>query len=131
MQLAEQERIDIDAPITDYLADFHIVIPFEGASPVTLRQLMCHRSGMVRESPVGGYLDGSEAGIAASIASLEPCVLVNPPNTKTRYSNIGVTLVRSGGGSCQWAIIRAVSSRPLAAAHRDDPIRLAGRWPCA
>ena len=93
MQLVEQNRIDIDAPITDYLADFRIVIPFEGASPVTLRQLMCHRSGMVRESPVGGYLDGSEPGIVASIASLEPCVLVNPPNNKTRYSNIGVTLV--------------------------------------
>jgi serine beta-lactamase-like protein LACTB len=93
MQLAEQGKLDIDAPIMECLPDFRIVNPFGNAAPITLRQLMCHRSGMVRESPVGGYLDGSEPSVAASIASLESCVLVNPPDTKTRYSNIGATLV--------------------------------------
>lgn len=93
MQLAEQGRLNIDAQITDILPDFHIVNPFGNAAPITLRQFMCHRSGMVRESPVGGYLDGSEPSVAASVASLESCVLVNPPDTKTRYSNIGATLV--------------------------------------
>ncbi len=93
MQLVEQGKLDIDAPLSKCLPGFRIVVPFENASPITLRQLMCHRSGMVRESPVGGYLDDSQPSIAQSIASLESCVLVNPPNTKTRYSNIGVTIV--------------------------------------
>ncbi len=93
MQLVEQGKLDLDAPITRYLPEFRIEVPFDNAGPITLRQLMCHRSGMVRESPVGGYLDGSEPGIEATIASLQSCALVNPPNTKTRYSNVGPTIV--------------------------------------
>ncbi len=93
MQLVEQGKLDLDAPLSKCLPGFRIVVPFENATPITLRQLMCHRSGIVRESPVGGYLDDSQPSIAQSIASLESCVLVNPPNTKTRYSNIGVTIV--------------------------------------
>ncbi len=93
MQLVEQGKLDIDRPINEQLPDFQIVVPFHDARPMTLRQLMCHRSGMVRESPVGGYLDDSEPGVAASVASLQSCVLVNPPDTKTRYSNIGATIV--------------------------------------
>src|SRR6266850_3002732 len=45
MQLAEQGRLDIDAPIANYLPDFRIIVPFENAKPITLRQLMCHRAG--------------------------------------------------------------------------------------
>jgi CubicO group peptidase (beta-lactamase class C family) len=93
MQLAEQGKLDIDAPVVNYAPQFRIVIPFPGAKPITLRQLMCHRSGLVRESPVGGYFDDSEPSVTDSIASLAQCVLVNPPDTKTRYSNIGVTVV--------------------------------------
>jgi len=93
MQLAEQGKLDIDAPVTNYDPQFRIVVPFTGAKPITLRQLMCHRSGLIRESPVGGYLDDSEPSAADSVASLAHCVLVNPPGTKTRYSNIGVTVV--------------------------------------
>lgn len=93
MQLVEQDKLDLDVPLQQALPGFRIVVPFENASPVTLRQFMCHRSGLVRESPVGSYFDDSEPSIEESIASLESCVLVNPPNTKTRYSNIGATVV--------------------------------------
>ena len=92
MQLVEAGKLDLDAPVTKWLPDFRIVDPFETASPITLRQLMCHRSGIVRESPVGGYFDDRQPSPEQSIASLSSCVLVNPPGTKTRYSNIGVTL---------------------------------------
>lgn len=93
MQLVEQGKLDLDAPLSKVLPSFRIVIPFEDAKPITLRQLMCHRSGLVRESPVGGYFDDSQPSMGESIASLASCVLVNPPDTKTRYSNIGVTVV--------------------------------------
>lgn len=93
MQLVEQGKLDIDRPVTDYLPDFHIVDSFEDAEPVTLRQLMCHRSGLVRESPVGGYLDPNEPSIDESVASLADCVRVLPPAKVTKYSNIGVTVV--------------------------------------
>ncbi|MEX0977301.1 MAG: serine hydrolase domain-containing protein, partial [Pirellulales bacterium] len=93
MQLAEQGKLDLDAPIEDALPDFAIQVPFEGAKAITIRQLLCHRSGMIRESPVGGYLDASQPTIDATLASVARCVLVNPPDTKTRYSNVGPTIV--------------------------------------
>ncbi len=93
MQLVEQGKVNLDEPVVTYWPGFRIVAPFHDADPITLRQLMCHRSGLVRESPVGGYLDPNEPTIAATVASLADCVLVHPPNSKTKYSNIGVTVV--------------------------------------
>ena len=93
MQLAEQSKLDLDAPIEAALPDFSIQVPFEQAGPITIRQLLCHRSGMIRESPVGGYLDPSQPTIEATLASVARCALINPPDTKTRYSNLGPTIV--------------------------------------
>jgi CubicO group peptidase (beta-lactamase class C family) len=93
MQLVEQGKLDLDAPIEQALGEFRIVVPFHKAEPITPRQLLCHRSGMIRESPVGGYLDNSQPTVAATVASVANCVLVNPPNTKSRYSNVGPTIV--------------------------------------
>jgi len=92
-QLAEQGKLDLDGPVSQYDPNFRIVNPFADAVPVTLRQLMCHRSGMVRESPVGGYFDASGPTLAATVGSIVPCVLVHPPNTRTRYSNVGPSIV--------------------------------------
>jgi CubicO group peptidase (beta-lactamase class C family) len=93
MQLAEQGKLDLDAPIQAALPDFSIQFPFERARPITIRQLLCHRSGMIRESPLGGYLDPSQPTVEATLASVARCALVNPPDTKTRYSNVGPTIV--------------------------------------
>ena len=49
MQLVERGVLSLDAPITSYLPDFHPLNPFGKA--ITLRQLMSHRSGLVREPP--------------------------------------------------------------------------------
>jgi CubicO group peptidase (beta-lactamase class C family) len=90
MQLAEAGRLDLDAPVESYGHDLLPANPFTNC--VTLRQLLCHRSGMIRESPVGGYLDLSQPGLAGTVESVSQCVLVNPPNSKTRYSNVGPSL---------------------------------------
>lgn len=102
MQLVEQGKLDLDAPIRDALPEFSIVVPFAKAEPITIRQLLCHRSGMIREAPVGGYLDPNQPTIEATLKSVADCVLVNPPDSKTRYSNVGPTIVgaavaRQGG----------------------------------
>lgn len=93
MQLVENGQLDLDAPVQDALPDFCIVVPFPDAGPITIRQLLCHRSGMIREAPVGGYLDPSEPTVAQTVASVASTVLVNPPNSRTRYSNVGPTIV--------------------------------------
>jgi CubicO group peptidase (beta-lactamase class C family) len=89
MQLVEQGKLDLDAPIP---ADRLPANPFPGAPPVTLRQLLSHRSGLQRESSVGGYFDASEPTLGATVASLRGSVLVSPPGSENRYSNIGPSL---------------------------------------
>src|SRR5438128_8130233 len=54
MQLVERGSLDLDAPVTKYLPDFKPINRFDD-KPITLRQLMTHRSGLVREPPVGHY----------------------------------------------------------------------------
>src|SRR5437588_10600106 len=55
MRLVERGALDLDAPVAKYLPDFKPGNPF--GKPITLRQMMAHRSGLVREPPVGNYFD--------------------------------------------------------------------------
>ncbi|RCS54046.1 serine hydrolase [Bremerella cremea] len=91
MQLVEQGKLDIDAPVQEILPDFTPENPYD--TPITLHQLMSHRSGLVREPPVGNYFDPTEPTLAETIASLNQTKLVYPPNTKTKYSNAAVSVV--------------------------------------
>ena len=65
MQLVEQAKLDLDAPITTYLTDFAPRNLFN--RPITLRQLMAHRSGLCRESPVGSYFDATSPSLEATV----------------------------------------------------------------
>lgn len=90
MQLAEAGELDIDAPVRRYLPEF--APAGVGDAPITLRQLMSHRSGLVREPPAGHYFDDSGATLAATVASLSGVPLVYEPGTRTKYSNAGVAV---------------------------------------
>src|SRR5438874_47696 len=69
MQLVERGELDLDAPIQKYLPDFQPHNPFH--KDVTLRQLMSHRAGLLREPPVGNYFDPSELSLSAMVHSLK------------------------------------------------------------
>lgn len=92
MQQVEAGKLDLDAPVQRFTPDFRVESRFTNAVPITLRQLLCHRSGLIRESPVGGYFDDRQPTVLATVRSVTDCALVNPPNTQTRYSNLGATL---------------------------------------
>jgi len=91
MQLAERGEIDIDAPVTTYLPDFRP--KGDGAASMTLRHLMSHRAGLMREPPVGHYFDPAGSTLAAMVASLNDRDLVYEPGTRAKYSNAGIGLV--------------------------------------
>ena len=91
MQLVERGQLDLDAPVQKYLPDFHPHNPF--GTPITLRQLMSHRSGLLREPPIGNYFDPSELSLRAMVQSLNDTTLVYEPETHTKYSNAGVAVV--------------------------------------
>ncbi|HMJ89533.1 MAG TPA: serine hydrolase [Candidatus Acidoferrum sp.] len=89
MQQVEVSKLDLDAPLPPDVLPLN---PFSNAPAVTLRQLLCHRSGLQREPAIGGYLDDDEPGLPATIASVPPGVLVTRPGEKTRYSNLGPSI---------------------------------------
>jgi CubicO group peptidase (beta-lactamase class C family)/D-alanyl-D-alanine dipeptidase len=91
MQLVERGELDLDAPVTQYLPSFRPTNRFE--KPITIRQLMTHRSGLCRETPAGSYFDPTEPSLAETIASLNQTEIVYEPGTRTKYSNAAIALV--------------------------------------
>jgi CubicO group peptidase (beta-lactamase class C family)/D-alanyl-D-alanine dipeptidase len=91
MRLVEQGKLDLDAPVTNYLPDFKPRSPF--VKPITLRQLMSHQAGLVREPPVGSYFDASSPTLAETVKSLNQTALVYAPETRLKYSNAGLATV--------------------------------------
>ena len=89
MQQVEAGRLDLDAPLPD---EFLPLNPFPESPAVTLRHILCHRSGLQREGAVGGYLDPSEPSLADTVASVRSGVLVTEPGKKMRYSNLAPSI---------------------------------------
>src|SRR6266567_890829 len=91
MQMVEAGKINLDAPVSQYIPDFHPQNQF--AKPITLRELMSHRSGLLREPPVGNYFDPTEPTLQATVRSMNSTQLVYEPGTHLKYSNAGIAVV--------------------------------------
>jgi CubicO group peptidase (beta-lactamase class C family)/D-alanyl-D-alanine dipeptidase len=91
MQLVERGEIDLDVPVTNYLPNFKPNNHFDKA--ITLRQLMSHRSGLVREPPVGHYFDDTFPSLAQTVQSLNSTTLVYAPEKRIKYSNAAIATV--------------------------------------
>src|SRR6266851_8600941 len=81
MQLVEAGKVNLDAPVSQYLPDFHPHNPFQES--ITLRELMSHRSGLLREPPVGNYFDPDGPTLEATVQSMNSTELIYPPGTRT------------------------------------------------
>ncbi len=117
MRLCEQGRVDLDVPVTTYLPDFAPHNPFGG--DITLRQLLGHRAGLVREPPVGHYFDPGEPSLAATVHSLNDTRLVFAPGSTFKYSNPGPAVVGQ--------VIANLTGRPFEDAVRElvlEPLAL-------
>jgi CubicO group peptidase (beta-lactamase class C family)/D-alanyl-D-alanine dipeptidase len=91
MMLVEMGLIDLDVPVQRYLPEFNPKNPFK--KDITLRQMVSHRSGLVRESPVGNYFDDSGPTLAETVKSINTTALVYAPETTTSYSNAALATV--------------------------------------
>lgn len=91
MQLVEKGEVDLDAPVRKYLPDFAPKNPSD--KPITLRQMMSHRSGLTREPAVGHYFDPTGPSLADTVKSLNATELVYPPEARTKYSNAAIAVV--------------------------------------
>jgi serine beta-lactamase-like protein LACTB len=90
MQMVESGSLDIDAPISEYLPDFKPENPFN--IKITLRHLMSHHSGLVREPPVGNYFDPTMPTLYETVKSLNRTKLVLEPGSGIKYSNAAIAV---------------------------------------
>jgi CubicO group peptidase (beta-lactamase class C family) len=92
--------VDLDTSIATYLPDFHFKSKFEEKpeNKITLRHLLCHKSGLQHSAPVGNTYDWqpdySWRGISFDehIASINNTWLRNPVGKEYFYSNCGADL---------------------------------------
>jgi D-alanyl-D-alanine dipeptidase/CubicO group peptidase (beta-lactamase class C family) len=91
MNLVDGGQADLDAPVTRYLPTFQPHNPFGAA--ITLRRLMGHRSGLVREPVRGSVFDSTSPPLAEVVASLNATTVVSEPGSSEKYSDAGVSVV--------------------------------------
>ena len=84
MKLFEQGLVRIDDPVTNYLPEFE-----GGNSPITIRELMTHFSGLPPDLDLDPPWNGYETGIRKALGTMP----VNPPGTKFVYSDINFELL--------------------------------------
>src|SRR5439155_1223313 len=90
--------------------------PFD--TPITLRHLMTHRAGLVREPPVGNYFDSVNADLGKTVESLNQTTLLYAPGTKIKYSNSGVAVVGY--------VLEKTQGQPFAKYVRENTLDLLG-----
>jgi CubicO group peptidase (beta-lactamase class C family) len=113
MQLVERGLVDLNVPVSEYLPDFRPENPFHGNTEgslgrdVTLRKLLSHTSGLIREPKSGHYLDDSCPPLSKTVTELGSSVLKNDPAAGVfSYSNAGIAVVG--------AVVERVSGVPYA-----------------
>lgn len=90
LQLAREGKLALTDPVTKHVPGFKPRSAFD--EPVTLRHLLAHCSGLVREPPVGSYFSPGTATRAEMVASLNGTDLVYAPGTRYKYSNAAFAL---------------------------------------
>jgi uncharacterized protein YbbC (DUF1343 family)/CubicO group peptidase (beta-lactamase class C family) len=84
MKLFEEGKVRMADPVTAYLPEFE-----GGSSPITVRDLMTHYSGLKPDLDLEPIWSGYETGIRKALAEMP----VNPPGTKFVYSDINYVLL--------------------------------------
>ena len=113
MKLVERGDLDLDAPVSDVLTSFKPESDFDEA--ITLRQLMSHRSGLLREPPVGHYFDDTVPTLEQTVDSLNQTALVAAPGSLSKYSNAGIAVVGR--------VLETATQQPFEAAVTDLVLR--------
>ena len=94
MQLYEQGKVALDAPVMTYLPEFGV----NGKDKVTVRELLTHYSGLPPDVKLSDAWTGKDEGVRRAMTS----GLDTPPGTAFKYSDInfitlGVLVERLSG----------------------------------
>ncbi|PQO25801.1 esterase [Blastopirellula marina] len=109
MQLVEEGKVDLDAPVATYLPEFR----GNDKETITIKQLLIHTSGLTPDNALSDYENGW-AGAYQKICNLK---LLSEPGQRFRYSDVGFILLGE--------VVARVSKMPLdqyAAQHLFKPL---------
>jgi CubicO group peptidase (beta-lactamase class C family) len=88
LRLAEEGRLDLDAPVSRYCPEFP-----DKPWPVTVRQLLCHQGGVRHYRPHEQPLTRRFTSLAQGLALFRDDPLVHEPGTRILYSTYGYSLL--------------------------------------
>jgi CubicO group peptidase (beta-lactamase class C family) len=92
MQLSEKGLVDIDVPLIEYLPDFTVKSRFPEGKPITIRDILCHHSGLPCDN-LAGYFTNNLESFHSAIPYLQNAYTVCPPGQRFYYSNLGYELL--------------------------------------
>jgi CubicO group peptidase (beta-lactamase class C family) len=92
MQLAEQGKINIDNPINEYIPEFSVKSRFESTRPITIRDILCHHSGLPCDN-LSGYINDDPEAFHSAVPFLKNTYTVCPPGEIFYYSNLGYEIL--------------------------------------
>lgn len=118
MQLAEDGKLSLDAPVTRYLKDFKMADP--RYKDITVRMLLNHSSGLMGSGLAGAILfdDADDSAVDDLLETLSTQRLVADPGTYSVYCNDGFTLAQ--------LIVEAVSGQDFMEYIRENILVPAG-----
>ena len=104
MQLRDQGKLQLDDPVVAHLPWFNMPNPYADAPVMTIRHLLTHTAGLPREAAFPYWTDGQFPTLAQIQASVGQQITAVPPETRFKYSNLGLSLAG--------AIVAQVASLP-------------------
>lgn len=115
MQLAEQGKIDLEAPVRRFLPDFKTTVP-EESDRIRVKDLLYQTSGFSKFDGVAALTQG-DSTIGDHIGRLSKTSLVRAPGTSFEYSNLNYNvlggLVESVSGTSYATYVKSHLFEPL------------------
>jgi D-alanyl-D-alanine carboxypeptidase len=105
LHLRDQGKLNLDDPVVKHLSWFQLKNQPADAPPITIRHLLVHISGLPRESPFPYFSDFRFPTREQLIQALPGQEAVYPPETKWKYSNLGLSLAGE--------VVAAVAKEPF------------------
>ncbi|MCY3831856.1 MAG: serine hydrolase, partial [Chloroflexi bacterium] len=91
LQLRDAGELSLDDPVARYLDWFDL--QFEGAPPITIRNLLTHTSGLPRDSHNPMWTECEAPDWDEFVEALKTRPPTRPPYQKFAYSNVGYSLL--------------------------------------